>query len=394
MDVATVELSLPPEGLRQSLLSGFEQCGRRTLAALQTNSDWATGYTEVSADLGTAMHAFAYQYLRTLRRTGEPNMAFSEAAEILAEVYVKLDFVLPTAEREELHWLARGFCHFKWNAKRILAAEKRLMIEVYGEDGIGRTITGQPDLIEADPPEGIEIVDYKSGRGRPPSPRGQKDAEYAEGKQYLSARGHFQLDTYGAMALEHYKMAEYVKLKELHLRSGQVREAKLYRSELPRVLRELGHHAQMLDRAVKEGPTSKLFDPRAGGHCARQCPVSTSCPIPREQRGIGAIDSDERMDEAAAAFVVSHAQAELLRKQMKERFEATGRPGKLADGREVRYYQNGSGGRSFGVCDADAPLDPKTIEAIAMNTGQHYQDLEAALQASLEAAAKHQGPTT
>lgn len=371
-------LELPEEGLRQSLLAGFELCGRRTRFALQQKGDWATGYVEVSADLGKMFHLFAAKYLRTLWRTGEIQMEWRQAEEVMWETYSQAGFVLPATEREDLGWLVRGFCHFKWNASRILALEERLESGLPGLDGKLRYITGQPDVLISDPPRGLIIVDYKSGRSNPPSPRGQKDAEYAEGKQYLSERGHFQLDCYGMLALHAYPAMEYVILRELHLRSGQTREATLHRDELPKVERELGLHAEMFERAVNEGPKSDLFRPRAGAHCARQCPVSRSCPIPREQRGVGAVTTDAQMDQAAEAFVVSHAQSELLRKQMKVRFEATGRPGYTSDGRHVRWYENGSGGRSFGICDADAPIDPKTIEAVFHNTGEDLEELLAA----------------
>lgn len=374
-------LELPAEGIRQSLLAGFELCGRRTRFALEQKGDWSTGYVEVSADLGKMFHLFAAKYLRTLWKSGAVQMERHDAEEVLWETYAEAGFVLPSDEREDLLWLARGFCHFKWNATRVLALEERLEVGLGGLDGQIRPVTGQPDVLMSDPPRGLVIVDYKSGRSRPPSPRGQRDVEYAEGKQYLSERGHFQLDCYGMLALHAFPTMDYVILRELHLRTAQVREATLRREELPRVERELALHAQMLERAIDEGPKSELFRPRAGAHCARQCPVSRSCPIPREQRGVGAIATDKQQDEASEAFAVVHAQQELLRKQLKERHEATGRAGQLSDGKQVRWHENGSGGRSFGICDADAPLDPKTVEAIFQNTGQNLEEL---LEKSLE----------
>lgn len=383
--MATKPLQLPPEGIRQSLLSGFEVCGRRTRFSLQTLGDWATGYVEVSADLGKMFHLFARDYLRTLYKTGAVNMPPREALEVMHETMAAAGFVLPADERDDLEWLVRGFAHFKWDAHRISALEERLSVDLPGEDGKLRTITGAPDMLLTDPDQehpGIVIVDYKTGRARPPSPRGQRDAEYAEGKRYLSERGHFQLDCYGVLGLHATPMADHVTLRELHLRSGQIREATLTRDELVYVERELGRQAELLERAIAEGPKSELFAPRAGSHCARKCPVSRSCPIPREQRGMGAIATDRQADFAAQAFVVAHAQAELLRKQLKERYEATGRPPELPTGEVVRWYENGSGGRSFGICDADAPLDPKTIERLAQNLPDD-QDLEYLLAESI-----------
>lgn len=358
-------LELPPEGFRQSLLAGFETCGRRTRFALQTKGDWATGYVEVSADLGKMFHLFARDYLRILYKTGHENMPPNDAVEVMKNSYEHAGFVLPADEREDLVWLVRGFAHFKWPAIQITALEERLQSGVTGSDGVTRIITGQPDVVMTDPPNGIVIVDYKTGRTRPPSPKGQRDAEYAEGRKYLSPGGHFQLDTYGMLALHDTPAADYVILRELHLRSGQVREATLRRDELQYVEDELGRHAMLLAQAIDAGPKSPLFAPRAGGHCARRCPVSRSCPIPREQRGVGAISTDRQAEQAASALVVAKAQVELISKQLKNRFEATGFVAKLTTGEEVRWYENGQGGRSFGVCDEGKPMDPKSLQRLA-----------------------------
>jgi hypothetical protein len=376
-------LQLPPEGIRQSLLAGVETCGWRTLKSLEAKGDWAVGYSDWSADLGTVFHLFARFYLRQLWKSTEQQMSTYDAEPIMYEALLKSDRVLPADEREDLVWLCRGFCHYKWNAHLILALEERLTSEVPGLDGRLRTITGQPDVVMSDPPDGILIRDYKSGWGRPPSPRGQPDAEYAEGKQYLSERGHFQLDTYGLLAMDDTPAATHVTLQELHIRTGQVREATLTREEIEHVRVELGIQAQKLERAMEEGPESKLWDPHAGAHCARQCPVARSCPIPPEQRGDGAIGTDEEADAMAESWVVRHAQVAQENRALKVRYEATGRPHKLKNGQEVRWYDK-DGKRAWGVCSPDAPLDPKTLRAQEERAALAAPvDLEAALRASL-----------
>jgi hypothetical protein len=262
-------LVLPPEGMRQSLLSGFETCGRRTLHGLQFDqiegyADWAIGFVGWTAELGKALHLFARKYLRQLRASGESQMDWPIARLLAIEVLSEADFILPSNERDEFFWLCRGFCHFRWPARNIRSLERRLSMEVEGPDGKYRTITGQPDVIIADPDTqqpGAVIVDYKSTRGRPPSPKGQPDAEYAEGKRYLGERGHFQLDTYGAMVLVGSPNLYKVTLRQLFCRSGQVREAVLTREELPYVLEQLGIQAMRLEEAILEGPSSKLWAP-------------------------------------------------------------------------------------------------------------------------------------
>src|SRR3982751_5478078 len=49
----------PLPAYRQSLTTAFAVCPRRTRFALQGRGNYATGYTESSADLGTVFHAVA-----------------------------------------------------------------------------------------------------------------------------------------------------------------------------------------------------------------------------------------------------------------------------------------------------------------------------------------------
>jgi hypothetical protein len=383
--------------MRQSLLSGFETCGRRTLHGLQFDqvdgyADWAVGYVDYTAELGKALHLFARKYLRVLRASGDANMDWQVARPLVLEVLAEADFILPSDERDELFWLCRGFCHFRWPSRNIRSLERRLSMDVAGPDGVYRTITGQPDVIIADPDTvqpGVVIVDYKSTRARPPSPKNQPDAEYAEGKKYLSDRGHFQLDTYGAMVLVGSPNLFKATLRQLFARSGQIREASLTRDELPYVLEQLGIQAMRLEGAVKEGPTSRLWAPHSGAHCAKQCPVARSCPIPAEMRGDGAVESDEMQDRWGERWVTHHAQDLAIKRALQTREAATGRPAVLPDGKHLRWHEKPDGGRSWGICDKDAPLDPKLVQALEQREAEN--DLEGLLEASVIAVQATKG---
>jgi hypothetical protein len=82
-------------------------------------------------------------------------------------------------------------------------------------DGVTRVLKGQPDILLADPPDGLVVVDLKSGRGRPKGPRVEPEAgEVVEGRQYLSDL--FQGDTYSLLALRRYPAAKRVTFRELH----------------------------------------------------------------------------------------------------------------------------------------------------------------------------------
>jgi hypothetical protein len=177
---------------RQSLLAGFETCARRTRFSLQVDGDYPTGWVESTGELGQAFHAVAAEMLRTMYRQGEVQMPTQEAVEIMREVYAAGDIVLPTEDRHTLRGLVLGFCAFEFVPTRIVALEERLTLDVPGPDGVLRTVKGQPDLIMLDPPDGLVIVDWKSGKGKPKKPRDtseivtEGDREIVYGKRYLS----------------------------------------------------------------------------------------------------------------------------------------------------------------------------------------------------------------
>ena len=290
-----------------------------------------------------------------------------------------------SVENYDLRWMVLGFAGREWQPTRILPDGTdidpnggRLSADVMGPDSVVRTITGQPDLIIADPPDGIVIVDYKSGRGQPKAPRDDRDAEVATGKQYLSERGHFQLDSYGLMAMRKYPAAQRAILRELHLRSGKVREAVLAREEIEHVEREIGLHLMLLDQAIQaDDESDPLWKPRPGAWCARACPVNASCPIPAEQRGVGALDTDDAADAAAARYVTMDGVRNTLRDQLKTRYEQTGRPSFVGDGTAVFWKEKDDGRRSFGVWPVeDIPTPPQADDDLEVLLAESVKQAE------------------
>lgn len=335
---------------RQSLLASFETCPRRTRADMALPDNLSTGNVGVSADLGTLVHEVNAEILRTLRRQGEAQIPTQEAVEIMREVYAASPIVLPAKERDDLRWLTLGFCNYRFEPKRFLAIEQKLETSLRCPDGEMRTVTGTPDLLMQDSGNGIIILDWKSGRGKPPSPRKPPpEGQPIQGKQYLSERGHMQLDTYSMLVLHAYPNAEYTILRELHLRSGEIREASLGRDELEHIEYELAAQAQKLDNAIQQGDDSPLWKPRSGAHCLRQCPVARSCPIPVEQRGEGSLESDEQADIMAQEFPVVDGLRQHLRANLKNYHEASGYEPKVGDGNVFRWRTKDSGARSFGM---------------------------------------------
>lgn len=367
----------PRSTYRQSLLAGFETCPRRTMHGLQLTSDMAAGNVGASADLGQAVHAVNDEILRTLYRQNETVMPTQEAVEVMYAVLAKGPWVLPADEREALLVMTLNFVRKPWNTKRILLLEgtpppfdsdgENLSVDIVCQDGVIRTLTGRPDLIAADPPDGIIIVDYKTGWAPPKQPK--KPVEpgvIVTGKQYLSDRGHYQLDTYGLLGLERFPQATRATLREVHQRTGHIREATLARDELEHIARELGIQMMKLDHGISEGETSKIWKPRPGSHCVRQCPVSMSCPLPPAQRGEGALGDHETADRTAAITAKAHALYQQGRDQLKTYHVETHYAPEVGDGKVWRW-KGEVGDRSFGMHDpeTDEECAAKRAKAVA-----------------------------
>jgi hypothetical protein len=210
-------------------------------------------------------------------------------------------------------------------------------------------LKGQPDILLADPPDGLVVIDLKTGRGRPKGPRLEPEqGEVVEGREYVSDM--FQGETYSLLGLRSYPAAQRVIFREYWLRSGQIRQMTLGRAELEHAERRLAVTMMLVDRAISEGEKSKLWDPRPGSHCTRQCPVSRSCPVPREMRGDGGIVTEAQAHAAARAFAVLGGQREALRKQLHAWVEDPENTVPAVNDREVVRWEPPVGkGRRFGI---------------------------------------------
>lgn len=91
--------------------------------------------------------------------------------------------------------------------------------------------------------------------------------------------------------------------------------------------------------------------------------------MPAEQRGVGALDSDEAADGAAGRYVNVDGLRNTLREQLRTYHEQTGRAPLVGDGTAVfwRPKPDGSGRRDFGVFpveDIPAPPPEQDIPAL------------------------------
>lgn len=335
-----------PLRFRQSRLRSFTACPRRTVLA----TDETSGFVGSSATLGSAFHEIAAEILRTLQRQSEPQTSTQECVEVMREVLATGPWVLTADDYRWLCQMVLSFADYTWPPERIIAVEERLAVAILCPDRRLRTLTGTPDVVLADPPGGAVVVDHKTTLGVPRSPREMPpEGEPIRGMDYLSEGGYFQLIAYGTLILHRWPRVKRVILREQNYRwNGPPREAVMSREDLEHSEPYLGLLMQQLDVALAEGESHELTKPRPGPWCSTRCPVTRSCPIPQEQRGLGALLTPEDAEAEAARWVVISALKDQMRKSLKAWHEENERP--IWIGHQfLAWHAKPSGGREFCV---------------------------------------------
>jgi hypothetical protein len=377
---------------RQSLLADADTCMLRTKWRLEVAEAYPLAarmdraWDRADAARGVLAHRYAAAVLRTLWQTGADTIPVAEALEILYEVCAQRDVpdvdvvFLPARERRYLRMFAillvfdtKARVLRKWNMSRMLAVEERqwAAVSYVAQDGstVKRTITGQPDLTLAAPPDGVVVLDWKTTPKAPPKAgpdkrdeRGDVRGDDAPGN--VSYEGYFQQRVYALLEFANRPDIGRVTLREVYPMDPdglQVRTATLLRQDLERIERELSDLIGLLDRAIAGGSGSALWKPQPGRHCSH-CPRPGECPIPREERGDGAITGPRIAEQWAAEFVVADSVRTQRRNALKAYHEETGLaiPVRSAKGRYELRHDTGT--RSFGMHvpeDSDrGPEDP------------------------------------
>lgn len=342
----------PGGPLRQSLLQLHDQCPLS--AKFQADG---SGATHPEAVLGTVMHLIASEIFRTLHRVGERQIPTEEAQVIAFEVMGRQDCPhLNTRQMETAKILTLMLARYEWTSERFMAIEERLFVDVVCPDGKTRTFTGQPDLITADPPDGLIILDLKFGRTRPPAPR-DDDWNRDQGKPYLSERGHYQLDGYSLLALNAYPQAQRATLREAHIRIDELREAFITRDEIEHVQRRVGVHLQRLEEVLAG---EREPDARPGTHCY-YCARPHLCPVPYDDRAEGSIQDPAEALIKANRWAAVTAVRERDGKALKGWLEKHGEGIETSSGYVGWRTYPDSGKRSFGVWPGQ-PINGKMAE--------------------------------
>lgn len=362
--------------LRQSLLANFDNCALMTRFSLE-----AVGYNNAAQARGIIWHLFAKRFLETLARTGEAGMRVSEGLEILYEASAQRDVpddevvVLSAKERRLLRIAVVKFCteNQRFDMRRLMSAERRLFAEVEYPDPDGgvvrRSITGQPDALLSDPPDGAVVLDWKMWLQAPARYTGNLTRDHAAGVSYM---GYFQQRVYGLLVMRKYPSVRRVTLREFYPLVGEARTATVYPEDLEHVERELSNLCELLDRAIGGGSASALWRPSPGLHC-NYCPRPASCPIAPEERAVeGGITTAAEAARSAADYVVAKRVGKALHEACKAWVMLHGPiPVKDSRGRhELRFRKNSTGsGQQFGVHVPEqsdrGPEDPSLAAAFA-----------------------------
>lgn len=405
--------------LRQSLLGDFDSCRLMARFGLET-----TPFNNQAQARGIIFHRFAGEVLKTLRRQGEDRIPVEEALTILYEVCAQRDVppeevVTVNAEQRRLLRIAviKFASENRFRMDRLIDVERRLWATVrypqsaecstcvrhprgdrrYGvvstgrlEDGracrecggsglaltggmVERRLTGQPDALVADPPDGAVVLDWKTTLKPPPVYKPRREDGHHDHDRGLSYLGYFQQRMYALLVMTNYPAVSRVTMREFYPLAGEARVATVLRTDLEHIERELAGIAEQLDRALMAGGDSPLWHPSPGRHCTF-CPRPMSCPIDAEVRmSEGGITSAAQASRAAAQFVLVRRDDDVLREALKAWVEEYGPvPVRSGKGRyEVRWKapKEGNGRGTFGVHVPEVsdrgPADPSMDENIA-----------------------------
>ena len=399
MSLDEVQTAIPT--VRQSTLSGFDDCALSAYFSIRYLNGWST----TAQARGTLLHRTYAECLETMRRQGHTTIPISEALEILLEVCRQRgvpaeDIVrVPLRQMPELRMAVAKFARDnQFSTSKIVDVERRLEAPISYTTAEGEVITrrftGQLDVLLFDPPDGAVIVDFKTGYGLPPEPRDAEpqgyDDEELKGLSYL---GYFQQRAYGLLVLANYTNVNRVTLREFYPYKSVVRKATLHRHQLPQVVEELSIMIEAFDAAVASGPPNLranedgLVDiyalgwwkPSPGKHCS-YCAKPTACPIEDDVRiASGGAATAESASRWAARMQIAERIRKMAIEGLKGYVEEGGAPVpvKWSKGRQVIGWYQTKRGRRFGAYVPDesdrgghADMDAQLVEAMRDSTAR------------------------
>lgn len=344
--------------VRQSLLSGFDNCALSTKFSLEYERGWSSH----PQARGTIFHRMAAKALEVMAATGNTTIPVEEALAILGECLrqddidrecrlcgararrfqrpdltvavrceegheTESDFVnIPAESIEELYWTTKKWAtDNEWRISDLIDVEQRLYATVrypHPDGGtVERRVTGQLDAVfaEGEDGKGLEVMDWKDTFGLPAPTE-------------LSFGGYFQQRTYGLLLFENYPSIDRVTLREFYPRFSEQREATIFRADIHVIRDEISALVERFDRSYEED----VWAPSPGKHCG-YCTRPGACPIPAFARGEGRITDDKRAQEVAAQVLVAEAVLKQARASLSAHADISG-PIPVKDAKANRVY--------------------------------------------------------
>jgi hypothetical protein len=378
---------------RQSRLGDFDQCRLMTRFGLE-----GFDYSNPVQARGILFHRVAAEVLRTLWQTGEQSMPVSEALEVMYEVCAQRDVdardvvTVPSRERRLLRLATIGLV-YDWDRQKLREYDMRRLATPGGKPAIEhrlfatvrypnpetgevieRQITGQPDALLVDPPNGAVVLDWKTTPSPPPKHEQQLASEAPLPSQHeaapsgddavgnVSYMGYFQQRVYALLVMARFPSVERVTLREFYVLANEARTATVEREgDLEHVERELANLVEQLDAALMAGAKSPLWTPQPGKHCA-YCPKPRSCPIEDEVRiADGGIVSASEAERVGGVWIKSGRVRKVAGDAAKAWHEETGRPIAMKSAKapvELRWGPTKTGGGRRFDLHPIAPQDP------------------------------------
>lgn len=342
--------------VRQSLLQTFDDCPLSALFQDRYERGWSTH----AQARGLMFHRFAAEALREMQRQDSESVPVPVALAILEDIIRQhgvepRDVIrVPLREIPALRMAVVKFAKDNsFSIRKIVDVERRLAAKItYAREGTGeaveRMLTGQLDVLIAQPPDEAIVVDWKDTWGLPPERH--PDAE----DPGVSYHGYFQQRYYGWLVMRSYPSINAVTLREFYPRRTEVREARITRADLDRVEADLAVLVEAFDRAVSHGRPATLsmrdveashWTPQPGVHCA-YCVAPHRCPVEDEASLPKALRTPEQASRWAAARTVGKAVAKRADEMLRPYVNVHGPiPLRKAKGRRVLGYRTLSTGK-------------------------------------------------
>lgn len=276
-----------PEQYRQSLIASFDSCPLRAKFSLEDERRTPGPL----AARGTLLHRAMHQAVREMQREGERRFSVDQGMELLTDVLSQMGpdvqdgevVPLPMREMKWCRVIMTKWCEYvDLDPGKIIGVERRLTAPLTLNNGKTVDITGQMDIIFADPPDGVIVVDWKTGFRRPPTPRtgndpGKIDMAEQEGTA-LTELGWVQFLVYSYLCFSEMDWIQRVIFREVHVLRQEERQARMDALQMERMTDPLRAQVTMLDEAISAGADSSRWVPTAGAHCAL-CPKPWACPV-------------------------------------------------------------------------------------------------------------------